>query len=105
MARSQRDLPTQSADANCFPIDHGDVVDFTKGILSCWKSHASEVGAWREAARIAFAMAPYSAEAKRVCSFLKILLERNKDIAPSDYIRGSMILRCSNTNCANKAHK
>jgi hypothetical protein len=55
-------------------IDHGDVGDFTKRILNWWKSNASEVGAWSEAARIAFAMAPNSEGAERVFSLLKILL-------------------------------
>jgi hypothetical protein len=43
-------------DTGGFSIDHGDVGDFTKGILSWWESHACKVGAWSEAARIAFAM-------------------------------------------------
>jgi len=34
MARLQRDLPTYIAAANGSSIDHGDVGDFTKGILS-----------------------------------------------------------------------
>jgi hypothetical protein len=49
-----------------FFIHNGDVGDFTKGILSWCKSHASEVRAWSEAARVAFAMAPNSAGAERV---------------------------------------
>jgi len=39
------------------------------------KSHASEVGAWSEAAR----MAPNSAGAERVFSLLKTLLGSNQD--------------------------
>jgi hypothetical protein len=88
MARSQRDLPTYIAVANVFTIHHGDVGDFTKGILSWWKSHASEVEAWSEAARIAFAMAPNSAGEERVFSLLKILFGSNHDTALSKYIRG-----------------
>jgi hypothetical protein len=34
MARLQRDLPTYIAAANGFAINHGDVGDFTKGLLS-----------------------------------------------------------------------
>jgi hypothetical protein len=55
MVRSQRDVPTYIAAANCFFIDHGDVGDFTKGIPSWWKSHSSEVGAWSEAVKAGFA--------------------------------------------------
>jgi hypothetical protein len=62
MARLQRDLPTYTAVANGFFIDHGDVGDFTKTILRWLKSHASEVGAWSEAAH----MAHNSAGAERV---------------------------------------
>jgi hypothetical protein len=58
MARLQRDLPTYIAAANRVSIDHGDEGDFTKEIKSWRKSHASEVGAWSEAARIYLAMAP-----------------------------------------------
>ena len=87
MARLQRDLPTYIAAANGVSIDHGDEGDFTKGILSWWKSRASEVGAWSEAARIALAMAPNSAGAERVFSLLKILFGSNQDTALSGYIR------------------
>jgi hypothetical protein len=51
------------------------VGDFTKRILGWLKSHASEVGAWSEAAR----MAPNSAGAERVFSLLKTLLGSNQD--------------------------
>jgi hypothetical protein len=88
MARLQRDLPAYIAAANGFSIHHGDVGDFTKGILSWWKSHASKVEAWSEAARIAFAMAPNSAGAERILSLLKIMFGSNQDTAHSNYIRG-----------------
>jgi hypothetical protein len=81
MARLQCDLPTYIAAVNGFSIDHGDVSNFTKGILSWWKSNASEVGAWSEAARIASAMAQNSAGAERAFSLLKILLASNQDTA------------------------
>jgi hypothetical protein len=101
MARLQRDLPTYTAADNVFCIDHGDVGDFTRRILRCWKSCVSEVGAWSEAAR----MAPNSAGAERVFSLLKIPLGSNQETALSDYIRGSIILRYSNTKRANGARK
>jgi hypothetical protein len=44
------------------------VGDVTKEILSWWEIHASKVGAWSEAARIAFAMAPNLAVASFRCS-------------------------------------
>jgi hypothetical protein len=76
------------------------VGDFTKEILSWWKSHVSEVGAWSEAARIAFAMAQNSAGAGRVYSLIKILLGSNQETPLSYYIRGSIILRYNNTKRA-----
>jgi hypothetical protein len=88
LARLQRDLAIYIAAPNGVFIDHGDEGDFTKGVLSWWKSHASEVGAWSEAARIALAMAPNSARAERVFSLLKILFGSNQDTALFDYIRG-----------------
>jgi hypothetical protein len=105
MARLQCDLLTYIAAANCFSIDHGDVGDFTIGILSWWKSCASEVGAWSEVARITFAMAPNSAGAERVFSLLRILFGNNQDFALYDSSRGSMVLRYSNTKRANEARK
>jgi hypothetical protein len=71
-----RDLPAYVAAASGFSIDHGDVDDFTEGILGWWKSHASEVGAWSDAALIAFAMVPNSAEAERVFFAQKPLREQ-----------------------------
>ena len=86
-------------------IDHGDEGYFTIKILSWWKRNASEVWAWSEAARIALAKAPNSAGAERIFSLLKKLFESNQDTALSDYIRGSIMLRYSNTKRANEARK
>jgi hypothetical protein len=85
MARLQCDLPTYTAAANGFSIDRGDLGDFTKRNLRWLKRHASKVGAWSEAAR----MAPNSAGAERVFWLLKTLF---------DYIRGSIILRAQHPN-------
>jgi hypothetical protein len=57
-------------------------LDFTEGTLGWWKSHASEVGAWGDAALIAFAMAPNSAGAERAFPLLKILFEKKTGICP-----------------------
>ena len=90
MARLQRDLPTYIAAANGFSVDHSDVGDFTEGIPSWLKSHAYEVGAWSEAVRIAFAMAPNAAVAERVFSLMKILLRSNQDTALSATFAGGL---------------
>jgi hypothetical protein len=86
MARLQRDLPIYIAATNGVSIDQGYVGDFTKGIPIWWKNLVSEVGAWSEAVRIAFAMALNSAGAERVFSLLKILFGSNLDTALSDSI-------------------
>jgi hypothetical protein len=98
MARLQRGLPTYTAAAYGFSIHHGDVGVFTKGILRWLKRHASKVGAWSEAAR----MAPNSAGAARVFSFLKTLLGSNQDTTLNYYIRRSISYRYSNTKRASK---
>jgi hypothetical protein len=72
-------LLTYIAATNGASVDHGDEGDFTKEILSRWKSKASEGRAWSEAARIALAMAPNSAGVERVFSLLKILFGSNQD--------------------------
>jgi hypothetical protein len=91
--------------ANGLSIDHGDVGNFTKGILCWWKRSISEVGAWSKAARITFAMAPNPAGAELVFSLLEILLRSNQDTAFSDYIRGSIILCYNNTKRSHEARK
>jgi hypothetical protein len=86
MARLQRDLPTYTAAANGFFIHHGDVGDFTIRTLRWLKSHASEVGALSEAAR----MALNSAGAERVFSSLKTCLEATKTTSrPSQCARAT----------------
>jgi hypothetical protein len=102
MESLKRDLHLYVAAAAGFTIDHGDVDDFTSGILSWWKNHASNVGAWGEAAQIAFAMAPNSAGAERVFSMLKTLFGSLQDSALADYIRGSMMLHYNNTKRASE---
>jgi len=92
--RLQRDLPAYVAAASGFSIDHGDVGDFTEGILGWWKSHATEVGAWGDVALIAFAMTKKSAGAERAFSLLKIIFGNNQNTSLADKIRESM---CSAT--------
>ena len=84
--------PVQQGRRPVFSIDYGDVDVFTVGILTWWKNHGTEVGAWAEAARIAFAMAPNSAGAERVFSMLKTLFGSNQDCALADFIRGAIVL-------------
>ena len=42
--RFQRDLPACVAAASGFAIDHGDVDDFTEGILGWWKEMTPKLG-------------------------------------------------------------
>jgi hypothetical protein len=105
MAEIQRDLHLYVAASAGLTIDHGDVGGFTAGILTWWKNHATEVGAWSEAAKIAFAMAPNSAGAERAFSMLKTLFGSNQDSALADSIRGSMKLHYNNSKRASEAAK
>jgi len=105
MAELQRDLNLYVAASAGFTIDHGDVGDFTAGILTWWKNHATEVGAWSEGAKIAFAMATNSAGAERAFSMLKTLFGSNQHSALADFIRGSMMLHYNNSKRASKAAK
>jgi hypothetical protein len=103
MAELQRDLHLYVAASSGFTIDHGYVDDFTAGILTWWKNDATEVGAWSEAAKISFAVAPKSAGAERVFSMLKTLFGSNQDSALADFIRGSMMLHYNNSKRASEA--
>ena len=69
------------------------------------KDNATEIGAWSEAAKIAFAMAPYSAGAGRVFSMLKTLFGNNQDSALADFIRGSMMPHYNSSMRASEASK
>ena len=81
-------------------IDHCNVDVFTVGILTWWKNHGTEVGAWAVAARIAFAMALNSPGAERVISMLKT------DSALADFIPGAMmLLHYNNTKRAAEGRK
>ena len=88
-----------------FSIDHGDVDVFTVGILTWWKNHGTEVGAWAEAARIAFAMAPNSAGAERVFSMPKTIFGSNQDSALAYFIRGAIMLHYNSTKRAAEGRK
>jgi hypothetical protein len=101
----QRDLHLYAAESPGFTIDHGDVGDFTAGILTWWKNHATEVGAWSGAAKIAFAMAPNSAGSSVLFSMLKTLFGSNQDSALADFICGSMMLHYNNSKRASEAAK
>ena len=105
MVELQRDLHLYVAASAGFTIGHGNVGDFTAGILTWWKKHATEVGARSEAAKTAFAMAPNSAGAERVFSMLKTLFCSNQDSALADFIRGSMMLHCNNSKRSSEATK
>jgi hypothetical protein len=48
MLELQRDLHLYVVASAGFTMDHGDVDDFTAGILTSWKNHATEVGAWSD---------------------------------------------------------
>jgi hypothetical protein len=105
MAELQRDLHLYVAASAGFTIDHGDVGDFTAGILTLRKNHVTEIGAWTEAAKIAFAMAPNLAGAEPAFSMLKTLFGSNQESALVDFIRDWMILYYDNSKRTSEAAK
>jgi hypothetical protein len=105
MAALQRDLTAYVAAASGFSIDHGDVDDFTEGLLGWWKSRDSEVGAWSDAALIAFAMAKKISGSRARLFFAQNPLREQPGHCPTHYIRGSIMLRYNNTNSASEARK
>ena len=97
--------PVQQGRRPVVSIDHGDVDVFTVCILTWWKNNGTEMGAWAEAARIAFAMAPNSAGAECVFSMPKTLFGSNQDSALADFIQGAMMLHYNNTKRAAEGRK
>ena len=56
-----RDLHLYVPTTRGFTCNRSSVSDFMDSVLLWWRNHHSEVGAWAEAARIAFAFTPNSA--------------------------------------------
>jgi len=88
-----RDLHLYVPTTRGFTCNRSSVSDFTDSVLLWWRSHHSEVGAWAEAARIAFAFTPNSASAERTLSLLKNLFGDRHDSANADMIQASMMMR------------
>ena len=73
--------------------DHSHVKSFTTAVLIFWRQHGTKMPAWRQAAKIIFAIPPTSAASERVFSLLEAMFGAEQDRALSDLIQGSLMLR------------
>jgi hypothetical protein len=105
MAELQRDLNLYVAASAGFAIGHGDVDDFTAGIHTCWKNHAT-VSRGRERGSQDCIRNGAELSRGRACFVkLKTLLGSNQDSALANFIRGSVVLHYNNSKRASEAAK
>jgi hypothetical protein len=90
------EIPKYMSSASRLRLDRADVAEFSKGVLQFWRSHATEMPHWAEAARIVFSMAPSSAACERVFSLLASMLDSNQRRALMDFVEGSLMLNYNN---------
>ena len=69
-----------------------DMTEFTAAVLAFWRG-ATQLKAWRVAARIVFSITPNSAGAERVFSLLKLMYGPNQMDLLSDAIEAGLMLR------------
>ena len=74
-------------------IDRSDINQFTEGVLAWWRVHGNKFSAWAEAARIAFAFKPSSAQAERIFSMLKAMFTPQQASSLMDMVQGSLMMR------------
>jgi hypothetical protein len=86
------EIPKYMSSASSLRLDRTDVAQFSKGVLQFWRSHATEMPHWAEAARIVFSMAPSSAACERVFSLLALMFDTRQWSALMDFVEGSLIL-------------
>jgi hypothetical protein len=86
------EIPKYMASASSLRLDRADVAEFSKGVLQFWRSHATEMPHWAEAARIVFSMAPSSAACERVFSLLASMFDMNQRHTLMDFVEGSLML-------------
>lgn len=93
----QAQLPAYlSAAAQAPTQSMGDVEAYTHSVLNFWKSTSvSSMPAWREAARIVFAMSPNSASCERVFAMLSTLFGDEQLSSLSDMLQAALLLRCN----------
>lgn len=73
-------------------FNHTVPTDFTKLVLDWWRTNASEIPAWSEAARIVFAMKPTSANTERVFSRLKKAFPPERANCLMDQVQATLML-------------
>ena len=74
-------------------INRSDINQFTEGVLAWWRVHGNKFSAWADAARIAFAFKPSSAQAERIFSMLKAMFTPQQASSLMDMVQGSLMMR------------
>jgi hypothetical protein len=86
------EIPKYMSPASSLRLDRAFVAEFSKAVLQFWRSHATEMPHWAEAARIVFSMAPSSAACKRIFSLLALMFDSNQRRGLMDFVEGSLML-------------
>lgn len=97
MADLLAQLPAYLAAANNAPSQGmSDVAAYTERILNFWRSTSElSMPAWRQAARIIFAISPNSAACERVFAMLDCLFGEEQMSTLADALQASLLLRCN----------
>jgi hypothetical protein len=76
-----------------FETDRSSVEDFTRDVLRFWRVHGDSLGAWKQAARMAFCVSPNSATSERVFSALQDMFGSKQDRTLGDQVEAGLMLR------------
>lgn len=93
LTQMKAQLPVYLQRAVGFTPDYSDVESFTTSVLGWWKANGdSAISAWKDAARIVFAISPNSASCERVFSLLKTMFGDQQMSSLADYIHAALTL-------------
>ena len=95
IGRMRQEIPQYQALLNILDaskFDHRVPKDFTASVLEWWRTNATEIPAWSEAARMIFAMKPTSANTERVFSRLKKFFPAERANCLMDQVQATLML-------------
>ena len=94
LAKMKQQLPVYLQRAQTFSTDPKSVETYSKDVLKWWDENSdSDISAWADAARIAFAIAPNSASCERVFAMVRNMFGDQQLHALKDYIQAALWLQ------------
>ena len=87
------ELPAYLSKCAGTAFDHGDVKEFTAGVLLFWSNNGKSFPTWALAMQIVGSFTPNSAAAERVFSLLKLMFGETQMSALADMIQAALMLK------------